>query len=140
MLLSSGAASTAADDRGFTSLISAAIAAHAEAVRVLLASSGRGVGDGDGGDGDDGDDNGGGGGDNMNGVALVDAACDHGRTALIWAADAGAADVVELLVRAGAKLDAADVGGDTARDRAEYRGHAGIAEALKRLSTESAQL
>ena len=115
ILLDSGADATAVDDRGCTPLMAAAMGGRADVVNALLSSSGS----------------------SSSSAGVVDAACDHGRTALIWAADAGSADVVGALVRAGAGVAASDVGGDTARDRAVYRGHDAIADALRRLEPTS---
>ena len=63
-------------------------------------------------------------------AALIDSADDSQRTALIWAADRGNAELVALLLDRGADLNLQDCDGQTALHYAAICGHADVAKAL----------
>ena len=60
----------------------------------------------------------------------VDAAYEHGLTALMWAAGQGQADAVRLLLARGAKRDLRDDRGLTAAEIARQTNHVDVAEAI----------
>jgi ankyrin repeat protein len=101
VLLDSGAAIEAADDKGDTALTTAAQHGHATLAGMLLDRG-----------------------------AAIEAADDKGATALIAAAHHGHAALVEMLLDRGAAIETTNINGDTALIVAATKGHTGTVEML----------
>ena len=72
--------------------------------------------------------------------ADIEATDGRGRTAMLWAAEYGKADVVRALAELGANLNATDQLGSTAIMVAASRGHGDTTRALKELRATSTPL
>jgi ankyrin repeat protein len=104
-LLAAGAAVTARDDKGRTPLMCAAVSGTAATARLLIAKDGS--------------------------AAHLDAATTaNAETALHLASFYGKLDIVEALIAAGARVDAATLDGKPSLAIARHNGHADICAAL----------